>query len=256
MPLSWGDRPTRIPLAGRQRLLVLAVVGVLLGGGSAAIVYGLTKPPALAALVVKDGSITDVLEGDFANYNSAYGFVRYFNATTYANQSSGPTSTLTLRLFTATYAFAGVVHTDMYAAVQGEFASNLNLTGLTLAYNETGTIWGFYAGPQLDPTNISQYPPDWMTNFTYTNITWPGSTNVTYNGPPITSAAATGSAALTPALVNETRKGPVYEFAFSAWLWAEYPLVSNGFLGFRATVTGRFTPDVSVGILLQVLDVP
>ncbi len=210
-------------------------------------------------LIVTDGSITRALEGDFANYtNTGTPFVRYFNATTYANESGGPTSILRLRLLTATYydLSLATVYTTVYAAVQGEFASNLELTGVSLAYNNTGTYWNEYGSPLLNPTNITLYL---NPNISLYNITWPGSTNVTYNGPQITSTNGTGSAALTPALVNETGKGPFYGFAFSAWLWTDYPLNplrSSGFLGFRATVTGAFTPAVSVSILLALIDVP
>lgn len=233
------------PWSVRQQLLVLAVVGVLLGGGSATLVYEVTKP---LALVVTDGSITGVLEGNFAKYvwtNAT--LLEYFNATTNANQSGGPTSTLTLRLLTSTYSYPQGVFTAVFAMVQGEFASNLNLTGLTLACNETGNIWNVDAGPWLNSSIQAMLGP------------WPGSTNVTYSGPMITGTNGTGSVALTPTLVNETGKGPFYEFAFSGWFTTTYPLdpsASNGFLGFRATVTGRFTPDVSVGFLLHVLDVP
>ncbi len=204
------------------------------------------------ALVVTEGSITGVLEGNFANYTNTYTVpLEYFNATTYANQSGGLGSTLTLRLLTATNSQSLGIFTAVYVRAEGEFASNLNLTGLTLVYNKSGTFWDVLASPLLDGGSIMRYPSP--------NITWPGSTNVTYSGPMITSAFNTTSGALTPTLANETGKGPFYEFAFSARIWAECPLdpsASNDFLGFRATVTGRFTPDVSVGILLQVLDVP
>ena len=80
-------------------------------------------------------------------------------------------------------------------------------------------------------------------------VTWPGSTNVTCDGAQVTEThGGTGSAVLAPALVNETGSGPFDDFAFSAWLWTEYPLDphgSTGFLGFRAAVTGRFTPTVT-----------
>jgi hypothetical protein len=211
-------------------LLVLAVVVLVVVAILS--VYVLTRPPPIP-LRVSDGSTTGVIEGNFAYIGSATPLVRYFDATTYANQSGGPTSALTLHLFTGTYISGGMVTTDVFITVRGEFASNLHAAGLTLTGNQTGN---FSAGQWVDgrteqnPVNIS---------YAWQSMEW-----------------AAGPATFTPTLVNQTGPGPLYEFVYpvSGSIWT--PLGDSAFVGFRATVTGQFTPAVSVGILLQIIDVP
>ncbi len=195
--------------------------------------------PQPTRLTVADGSAVGVIEGDFFNYqNTSTPLIRYFNATTYANQSSGPASVLTLRLHTSTYYAAAeyLVLIDIFATVQGDFASDLQLSGLTLACNQTGQggAAGFAEPVQLpSPINISYDPANRQT----------------FN-------LAAGTDAFTPTLANQTGKGPFYEFFFPAYIEGLGFLGHNEFLGFRATVTGSFTPAVSIGILLKIIDMP
>ncbi len=212
--------------------MLLAVVGILLGGGSGTLVYELAKAPV--HLMVTDGSMIGVIEGNFANVSSLSPLVGHFTTTTYANQSSGTGSTLALRLNTSTFFIPGynLVETDIKVTVQGVFASNLNLSGLTVTYNQTGQLAAARGGALSSRTNVS-YDPVQIANVT---------------GP--------GSAVLTPALLNQSATAPFYEFVFPSFFMTWYPVGHDHFLGFRVTVAGRFTPAVGVGILLKLMDVP
>ena len=213
-------------------------MGLVLGGGSATYVYLLTSGPKAPALSVSDGSITGIIQGDFVKTNSTWNgsIIRFFNATTYANESSGRTSVLALRLRTMTYyeGATGMVITAAELRVEGEFSSDLHIGGLKLSYNQTGCpgawAWG-YAEPA--PVNISYDPANHQMIY-----------------------VCNGAAAFMPTLENQTGQGAVYAFAFPALVEDHDPLGSNQFVAFRAMVSGEFTPIVSVGILLQIIDVP
>jgi hypothetical protein len=151
----------------------------------------------------------------------------------FANQSAGTASALSIRLRAAAFFIPGynLVETDIDATVMGEFASGLYLSGLTLTYNQTGQFGASRGGALSGPTNLSYDPAQ------------------------IADVSGPGSAVLTPALLNQTGKAPFYEFVFPAFFMTWYPVGYNHFVGFRATVTGSFAPAVSVGILLDVIDV-
>ena len=214
------------------------MTGLVLGAASAAYVYVLTNGPKGPALSVSPGWITGVVEGDFVKTNSSWNgsIIRFFNATTYANESTGRTSILRLHLLTLTFyeGATGMVITTIEVTVEGAFSSDLHIGGLTLVYNQTGCpgawAWG-YAKPS--PVNISYDP---------------GNHQMIY--------VCNGVAAFTPTLENQTGQGAVYTFVFPALIEDHDPLGSNQFVGFRATVSGDFTPAVSVDISLQIVDVP
>lgn len=217
---------------------------------------GLAVTPLLVqmrTLSVSEGSVTGTVEGNFTSItDNRYAIIRYFNATTYANQSGGPTSTLTLQLYTATvYAPAlsdpvtgqpGVVMVDIEAAIRGAFASNLHLSGLTFTFNETGRLAGAMG-------HLDSLGPPYPINVSH----------------PDTESAASGlvagfvgpdSGSITPTLLNQTGRGMFYEFLCPVAIQFVNAPGYNEFVGFRATVTGPFTPNVSVAILLQVIDLP
>jgi hypothetical protein len=228
-------------------LLALAVVIVV----AAVSVYILTWPPPIP-LTIKDGSTTGLIEGNLKSAHSGNPLVLNFTATTYANQTAAAASTLTLRALTLTDSESGngsgTVWTYLFVTVQGEFASDLDLTGLRLAYNGTGAFGDAVGRASPGPYTITRQPNP--------NITWAGPMlNVSYNTDQFSDTNSVGYAALTPTYVNETGKGPFYKFAFSAIWQAQYPLGSSGYFALRASVTGDFAQSVSVGILLHVIDV-
>lgn len=230
----------------RTLFLAVALVVVAVVAATVAVVYVFTRPPPIP-LTVSDGSTTGVLEANFMDYTwTNTSLLWYFNATTYANQSGGAASTLTLRLFAGAFydPSPGIVVVDIEAAVYGEFASNLHLSGLTLTGNQTGRLaWGV-GHPEASP-------------YSYAGYTQPGPVNVTYQPQAfLGQISGPGSASLTPPLVNETGKGPYYEFVYPIQFMEQDPLGDNTFFGFRATVTGDFAPDVSVGILLHIVNQP
>ncbi len=213
---------------------VLVLAGVLVIASVS--LYVLTQPPPVP-LAVSDGSISGAIVGDFANYTDVTSLLLSFRATTYANQSGGRPSALTLQLSTSTFSIGEWVYIFVDSTVVGEFASNLHVSQITLAYNETGSCIKGYgdASPNgYSPVNVS---------FSRGNV--PG---VNASGP------AMGNLSATP--VNQTGNGPFFQFVYPASFEVESCLGTEHVIGFRAVVTGSFTPSVSVGILLRVKDVP
>lgn len=211
-------------------------------------VYVFTRPPPIS-LTVSDGSTTGVIEANFANYSSIAPFVRYFNTTTYAIQTGGPTSVLTLRLFTYTfpvgnYSAGGFLDVNIVATVRGRIASNLHLDGLALTYNETGQFLNATGAP--GGSAVSYIVPEPI------NVTFCESCSASQ----VIGLTNDGAGTLTPDLVNQTGVGPVYAFVFPMMFEITERPGYGFFAGFRATVTGQFTPAVSVGIFFKVIDVP
>ena len=217
-------------------LLVLAVAVIVIAGVTS--VYFLTPPPPIP-LVVADGSTEAAIEGNLTGIGSTSPGEYYFNATTYANQSQGPSSSLSLRLvvdagFLASPSDPSSGEWLMHIAMTGlgRFAANLRPSQLTLAVNGTS------ANLHVDSED------SYLTG-----------ANVTFNPQPIAYFIDNGSAsvAATPASPNPTG---LHVFSFSdEWRIDEY-LSFNGTYGFRATVIGDFTPAVSVGILLNIINLP
>ncbi len=229
-----------------KRYLVLLTAIILLAGASVALAFALTRTRAPTPLAVTDGSISGSIEGDFVNYqNTSAPLIRYFNATTYANESNGSPSTLALRLFTSAYfdPWSGMVMVVIHATVQGRFASDLQIEGLTLRCNQTGDFaagqlaWGY---PVTGPVELPGY-------------TQPGPVNTSGGGQ---IALEAGPVAFTPTLLNRNGDGPVYEFVFPVLIEVHDPIGHDAFVGFQAAGTGSFAPSVSVSILLHVTNLP
>ncbi len=209
----------------RTLVLVLVVAAVVVVAGVA--VYVLTRPLPIP-LTISDGSTTGAIEGNLSTSNSIQPLGFEYTATTYANQTSGTASWLTLRLFAYTYstrAGGGPVVVNINATVDGRFASNLHPTGLQVTTNQSGPNAVVYYGAFL-----------WGRNVSFSSTQYSYFVN---NG----SGAAT--AAISAA-----------SFRFSDPVEADVSPQPSRFLGFKATVTGPFTPAVSVGIVLAVIDVP
>ncbi len=224
-----------------NRTLVVALTVVLIAG-PAAVTYELSTL-ASPALIVTDGSIVGVIEGDFANLTSTLNpLVLNFTATTYANQSGHLSSTLVMRVqvMAATWGSPGANGTYLdvilVVSVVGRFAPNLHPMALALTANQTAAT-----------------ATGWDAHFD--SLGGQEGTNVSFNPEQYVAIAGTGSGTLGANPVNEAGNRP-YVFAYSnrfegeeQWYWY------NHFIGFRATVTGPFTPAVAVGILLPIIDV-
>jgi hypothetical protein len=233
------DLSSERPWAARQRLLVLAVVGVVLGGGSVALVYGLTRTSAVN-VTVTDGSIVGVIKGNLTAISAVNPLISYFNATTYANRSGYPSSILAMQAQTTTYYHGpapGYAWTELTITVVGRFTSDLRPSSIAFAGNQTGTamdLLQFQSGKQAG-TNVSFDPG--QTFGIWGNGSW--------------SAKAT--------FVNETGAGTFYDFVYSVgyvsyvYLGSDY-FGSDHFAGFRVTVEGPFTPPVGVGILVAIIN--
>lgn len=229
-----------------KRVFLATIIAAIIVLAAGTVTYFLTRPPTPIGLKVADGSQNGIIEGNFQAYTDyAVPFVRFFNATTSANQTVGSSSTLMLQLHTRTVYDPGVglAYVDIFAAVQGQFASNLKPSGVTLTLNESGQyIGGTAFGVATPATGLSWVSPN--------NVSFgPGSSSptVSLDGPAVAN--------LTPILLNDTGSGPFYQFVypvfFSVW---EVP-TGDHFIGLRVMVTGPFVPAVSVGILLQIVDI-
>ena len=178
-------------------------------------------------LTVTDGSITGVIEGNLTASSTISELVSDFNATTYANQSGFPASTLSLRLQGWTYYDSGsqAVLTNIMVTVLGRLASSLRPTGFQLAYN--------HSGPNISATS---------------NPGFQAGSNVSYNG--LQGFSCPGSNSL-----SGTITGGDHGFSYSDLIVVTYRPQYNHFLGLRVALLGLVTP-VGVGVLLKIINVP
>lgn len=207
-------------------MLLVAVVLAVAG----AVTYIVTRPPVLTPLAVKEGSTVDSIPWNETTGSNQTDLILDFAATTYANETNGAASTLTLRLHTETMfdSGCGCVQINIYAAAVGSLASALHPASLQLSANQTGP------NGTLD---------SWPSEQLGANVSFdPGQYLGFYNGSGVLLAAITGGS------------GPAYRFSYSDRFEFNGRPEYNRFVGFRATVTGPFTPAVSVGILLKIVN--
>jgi hypothetical protein len=211
-------------------------------------VYVLTRPPPIP-LTVSDGSLSKIIEATFADYqDTGHPIFRVYTATTYANQSDGASSRLTLRLFVVAFdAPPRGATLGMFAIVSGRFAPNLSPTRLTFTFNQTGRYASAYG---------YAYPTAFNNSLPNAPIAFPGPTNVTYEGAFLPQVVGTGSSSIGSSFLNESKAGPSYDFLYPAYIEEVDPLGDDAFLAIRATVMGPFTPAVSVGILVHLVNIP
>ena len=206
-----------------RETVVLAAAGI--------VTYFVTRPPALVDLTVTGGSAVGAIEGNLMTVGSNQTeLVLDFAATTYANETDGAASTFTLQLHTWTLydTTCGCVVVNVNATVVGAFASDLHPASLQLLANQTG------------PNGSLQ---SWADEQYGTNVSFdPGQSIGFYNGSGILSATIVGGA------------GTTHHFSYAGFFNARGRPWYNRFVGFRATVTGAFTPAVSVGILLKIVN--
>lgn len=223
-------RREKSPNDGRRPRIVLAVLLITVLLVIAGVVtYVVTRPPLLIDLKVTDGSTVGVIEGNLTSYGAPErpALVLDFAATTYANETDGEASTLTIRIHSWTLfdSTCGCVRVNINATVAGLFASDLRPGGLQLEANQTGPNGALQSWAEMQfGTNVS-FDPDYSFGF--------------YNGSGILSGTIVGGSSRFS-----------YSDFFDVWGRPWY----NRFAGFRATVIGPFTPAVSVSILLKIVN--
>ena len=120
--------------------------------------------------------------------------------------------------------------------VAGSFAPNLEPGALEFTVNETGPLIGL---------QLFSVPAK-------TNLSFDSQLNVVLSG--------AGTSSLSATLTNRSQTTPLYEFGFrpppysGGTFQVEWRPEYNHFVGFRATVTGPFTPAVSASILLEIIN--
>ncbi len=176
-----------------------------------------------------DGSTVGAISGNLTNLSSPYPLFLDFVAMTYANETNGAASTLILRLHTWTFydGGCGCVEVDVIASAAGAFVSDLHPADLQLWANQTGANGSLQSWPdQQSGINVSFDP---------------GQGFGSYNGSGVLSSTVSSGA---------------HRFSYSDRFEVNGRPWYNRFVGFRATVMGDFTPAVSVGILLSIINLP
>ncbi len=221
----------------QARFVVILVVVLVSASTSVALAYVLTGSPAPIHLAVSENPILGVISGNLTGIFSNASLVREFEAITYANQSGGPASTLTLQVRTETYDDPGngVVRTLVGLTLAGHFASALGPRNLLLTVNDTGPAISL----QVDSVLVA--------------------TNFTFDSDPYISLLQASTGSLSASLTNAGSAIPFYQFGIQSTISGDTFEVSfspqyNHFVGFRATVTGPFTPAVSVSVLLEIIN--
>lgn len=216
-------------------LVAVIVVVILVVAG-----YALVVPGPRAKLIVTDGSITCIIQGDSLEVDLYNKSVLFFNATSYANQTDHPSSTITLQLVMRTFYDDATkfMDTAFWVTVLGNLSSNLRAQSVQIACNQTAhdssvdSLGGLMQG---------------------TNVTFKESMEFNYWN--------NGSGTLTAKLVNRSESDPNYRFSFSdTVLVYQYQLDKNSpgirFLCFRGIVNGWFEPEFSVEIALKIVNTP
>ena len=201
-----------------------------------AAVFVVTLPPPLT---IWEGNAQGLMAANFpttsSTLNPAWGNV---TATTYANQSSGSSSSVTLAV--RSYAFAwGYRYRMNYVqimhdvAVFGKFAPNVRPGGLEFTCHDTG----------------SNFSTDFYNN-------WTQGANVSVDHQQTFGFGANGTGSLTAALINSGGPGPYYEFQYGANGESRLLYQHAQSLEFVATVTGWMLPPIRVSVALRVMNVP
>ncbi len=221
-----------LPPNQRKWLVPLAIVvaAIVVIGTS---VFVLTLPPSLT---ISDGSVVGVLRTNLTAWPSATEPMLYLNATTYANQTDGRTSTLTLRIRAFAYFSGGDApeESQFWAGltVEGTFARNVHPGTLTLAANDTGPYLMGQALAAAEAVNIST---GGYSGFSF-------------------SDNAMGSVAMP--LVDQSGTGPTHDFRYVDEVVALISPAYDRFVGFRVTVTGWYLPAIGVGVLVHLVNAP
>ncbi len=218
----------------RARRVVLALV--LLVALVSATVFVVTLPPSLS---IHEGNTVGAVRANFptasSTNNPTFG---NFTATTYANQTNGPSSVLTIAVHSYGFAvgFNGLIDHVQFTydvAVSGHFAPNVRPSGLQLACTVSGS-------------NISI---DFYNN-------WDQGPNVSVNRQQTFGFFNNGTGVLTATLLNPGGSGPFYDFQYGANGNSRFRYKHVESVSFRATVTGWMLPPISVGVAMTIQNVP
>lgn len=229
--------PTEQPVRATKKipwhiLFAVTVAAIFVSAG-----YYLMVQDSVVELTITDGSVTGTIQGDFFDTIEANAIYSYFNATTCAERTDRPTSTLTLRIVAITHwedSF-NAVETGIILTIVGCLDSELDARSLEIVCNQTAystTMESLETTRQV--VNISLEP--------------------SANGPDIRD---TESATLEVELVNRTADSPIYEFSLSnnflVHAFGEDNLADR-FICIRAVVNGNLEPEFSVSVSILMVN--
>ncbi len=217
---------------GRRRtrliLLVVVVAGIVVAS-----TLVLSLPPTLS---LSTGSAKGIMMGDFQNATSTVNPVfANVSAITYANQSVGPASTLTIvvtsHAFYDSAAEAVMIFVDV--GIVGRIAANVHPSSLAVTYNQTGPLIAVFSSYGLSSNANASFDPN----------------------PPV-AFFDNGSGTLTSTLTNQGGSTGFHRFAY----YVEFQITErywwNHFVGLRAALGGWFLPTITVFALLEIIDLP
>ncbi len=234
-------QPKRRVPTWRIVLVLAAVVAAV-----TATVFLLSLPPPLT---VREGATVGALLANFPTTNSATNLAQgNFTATTYANETNGPNSRVTLlvHVYGAAVGNNWVMQgVQMFYDVQvvGRFAPNLRIGALQLSFNETasGNTIELYNGPD---TASSFYGEQGLE------------ANVSADNQQEVYVSGNGSGGLAATLQNVGGPGPFYAFHYWANGQGYMGSLTPKFLEFRATVAGWMMPSISAEVGVEIKNVP
>jgi hypothetical protein len=235
-----GGRPSRgkpdSPARGFRRPWVLFAI-IAASDIVGASLFVVSLPPSLG---ITEGSTLGVVSANFPTTDSKDHLVfGNFTATTYANQTSGPSSHL--RMSVHAYGFAVgynyVLNYVMFfydVSVRGTFARNIHPWALEFRSNLTGSA----------------------ITLEFRNG-WDQGPNVSSNRQQAIGFWNNGTGTMTATLTNGGGPGSLYQFEYAANGQSDlWNYKARQFIGFRATVTGWMLPPISVGILMKITNAP
>lgn len=218
-------------------LLAVVVAAVCVFAG-----YYLIALDSVVELTITDGSINGTIQGDLHETTEDNAIYSHFNATTYAERTDRPLSTLRLQIAATTcwaesvfVSTVSAVRTILSLTVVGNLDSELDARSLEIFYNQT-------ASPSTATDSLSG---------TLSVV------NISYERSIAFGIWGNGSEALKFELVNRTAGDAVYEFSLSTNIFVQTygeASIADGFICIRAVVKGNFEPEFSVSVSIHVVD--
>lgn len=223
------EPPAKVTRRLSWRILVAIAVAII----SVSAGYYLIVQDSVVELTITDGSVSGTVQGDFLETIEDDPIWSFFNATTYADRTDQPVSTLTLQIVSHTYwdeTWNSVV-TAIFLKATGNIDSELDVRNLAIECNQTA----YYT--TMESLEISRKGVNVSLDLK--------------SGPDILD---TGSATLQVELINRTVGDAIYEFSFSSNMlvraYGEDNLADR-FMCFRAIVNGDIEPEFSVSVSIS-----